>query len=304
MKPYRPSGIAPIPGVLVAIAFALVSGLIAGGLLWVADHKIGIYLIILFPAVAGFIVGLATASGTRRGKLRNPLLAGLIGLLGGAFAAGTYHFLSYEVSFKESVRDALNSQNAASAPAPTALEIQQFTDAYLTDEVKDKGFMGFLKLEAKEGISITRSSSSSGIELKNGWAWGYFAIEALIMAGLGAMLASSAAGEPFDERANAWYGEPVYLGGAAGDDGTALADALKGGAFERAGGLVQPGRAELGVPRVELLARLSPDKDASEAVLEVKAVKPGRRKNEEASETLVTGLVTHEELIRLRPATS
>ncbi len=307
MKPYRPSGIAPIPGVLVAIAFALISGLIAGGLLWAADHKIGIYLIILFPAVAGFIVGLATASGTRRGKLRNPLLAGLIGLLGGLFAAGVYHFLSYEVSFKESVRDALNSQNAqnaASAPAPTALEIQQFTDAYLTDEVKDKGFAGYLKLEAKEGISITRSSSSSGIELKNGWAWGYFAIEALIMAGLGAMLASSAAGEPFDERANAWYGEPVYLGGAAGEAGTALANALKGGAFERAGGLVQPGRAELGLPRVELLARLSPDKDASEAVLEVKAVKPGKKKNEEASETLVTGLVTRDELIRLRPATT
>lgn len=86
MKTYRPSGIAPVQGILIALVLAAITGLIAGGLLWFADHKIGFYLILLFPAVAGLIVGFGTSGGTSIGKLRNPLLAGLIALLGGALA--------------------------------------------------------------------------------------------------------------------------------------------------------------------------------------------------------------------------
>jgi hypothetical protein len=286
-------------GILIAVLFAAIAGLIAGGLLWFADHKIGFYLIFLFPAVAGFIVGFAASGGTDIGKLRNPLVAGLIGLLGGVFAGGVYHYLSYQVSFKDSVREAVTAQSTASV---SEADIEKFAADYLRDEVQDTGFMGYLKLEAKQGISITRGSSSSGIELKDAWAWGYFIIEVLIIAGLGAMMAMSAASEPFDERANAWFGPRVYLGGAGGEHTDAFVTALKGGAFEQAGNLVRPERAELGVPRVELHARLSPDANADEAVLEVKAVKPGKKKNEEATETLMTGLVTREELMRLRPA--
>lgn len=295
MKPYRPSGIAPIPGVLLVIVFALVAGLIAGGLLWFAEHKIGLYLIILFPAVAGFIVGIASSNGTRIGKLRNPLLVGLIGLLGGVLAGGAYHFLSFDLSFKDSLRQALSAQTTASV---SEAAVRRFADEYLQGEVGDTGFAGFLKLEAKQGISITRSSSSSGLELTGPWAWGYFALEVLIIAGLGAMLASSAAREPFDERAKAWFGSSVYLGGAGGKEGTAFVGALKSGAFEQAGNLVRPQHTELGLPRVELHARLSPDANADEAVLEVKSA---RKKNELTTSTLLTGLVTREELMRLNP---
>lgn len=199
------------------------------------------------------------------------------------------------------MREAVTAQTTASV---SDAEVQQFAEDYLRDEVKDTGFMGFLKLEAKQGISITRSSSSSGIELKDGWAWGYFIIEGLIIAGIAALMGSGAAREPFDERANAWFGSSVYLGGAGGEQGEAFVSALKGGAFEQAGSLVRPERAELGLPRVELHARLSPDANADEAVLEVKAVKPGKKKNEEATETLMTGLITREELMRLKPQIS
>jgi hypothetical protein len=300
MKTYKPSGIAPIQGILIALAFAGVAGLIAGGLLWFFDHKIGLYLILLFPAVAGFIVAFATSGGVDTGKIRNPLVAGLIGLLGGVLALGVYHYLSYEISFKDSVKEALAQQSKTQV---SSADVQKFSDEYLRGEVGDTGFMGFLKDEAKQGISITRSSSSSGIELKDGWAWGYFIIEGLIIAGLGVMMSSSSASEPFDERANAWYGKSIYLGGAGGDQRDAFVNALKGGAFEQAGSLVRPERAELGLPRVELHARLSPDANADQAVLEVKSVKPGNKKDTEATETLMTGLITREELLRLKPVT-
>ncbi len=301
MKTYKPSGIAPLRGILIALAFAGVAGLIAGGLLWFMDHKIGLYLIILFPAVAGFIVAFATSGGVDTGKIRNPLVAGLIGLLGGVLALGVYHYLSYEISFKDSVKEALAQQSKAQV---SSTDVQKFSDEYLRGEVNDTGFVGFLKDEAKQGISITRSSSSSGIELKDGWAWGYFVIEGLIIAGLGIMMSSSSASEPFDERANAWFGKSIYLGGAGGDQSEAFVSALKGGSFEQAGSLVRPERAELGLPRVELHARLSPDANADEAVLEVKAVKPGSKKDTEATETLMTGLISREELMRLKPATT
>ncbi len=301
MKTYKPSGIAPVQGILIALVFAAIAGLIAGGLLWFADHKIGFYLIVLFPAVAGFIVAVATSGGVDTGKIRNPLVAGLIGLLGGALALGVYHYLSYEISFKDSIKEALAQQSTAQV---SSADVQKFSDEYLRGEVNDTGFVGFLKDEAKEGISITRSSSSSGIELKNGWAWGYFIIEGLIIAGLAALMGSNSASEPFDERANAWYGKSIYLGGTGSDQSETFVNALKGGSFEQAGSLVRPERAELGLPRVELHARLSPDANADEAVLEVKAVKPGKKKNEEATETLMTGLITRDELMRLKPATT
>ena len=301
MKPYRPSGTVPPPGLLILIVVTAIAGLIAGGLLWFADKRIGFYLIVLFPIIAGLIVGFAGSTGARMGKIRNPLVAGLIGLLGGVLAGGAYHYLSFEMSFKSDVRDAIIQQSPSASFSPA--DIQQFTDEFLRSEVNDTGFVGFLKLEAKEGITITRSSRNSGIALKDGWAWGYFIVEMLIIAGLAAIMTSSAAGEPFDERANTWFRDAVYLGGAGGDDAATLASALQSGSFEQAGGLVRPERAELGLPRVELHARLSPDANADEAVLEVKSVTSVKKKNEESIQTLMTGMVTREELLRLKTAT-
>jgi hypothetical protein len=300
MKPYRPSNIVPLPGLLILLLLTAIAGLIVGGLLWFVDNRIGLYLIILFPIIAGFIVGTAGTRGVGMGKIRNPLVAGLIGLLGGVLVGGVYHYLGYELSFKEEVRQAIIQQSPTATFSPQ--DVQNFTDEFLRSEVNDTGFVGFLKLEAKEGITITRSSSSSGIALKDAWAWGYFVFEILVIAVLAAIMMSNAAREPFDERANTWFRDAVYLGGAGGDDGTNLVSALQNGAFEQAGRLVRPESTELGVPRVELHARLSPDANASEAVLEVKSVTANRR-NEVSMRTLMVGMVTREELLRLKAAT-
>jgi hypothetical protein len=300
MKPYRPSGIVPIPGLLTLLLVTAIAGLIVGGLLWFSDNRIGFYLIILFPIIAGYIVGTAGCRGIRIGKIRNPLVAGLIGVLGAVLVGGVYHYLGYELSFKEEVRQALIRQSPTASFSTE--DVQKFTNEFVRSQVNDTGFVGFLKLEAKEGITITRSSSSSGIALKDALAWGYFVFEILIIAVLAAIMMSKAAREPFDERANTWFRDAMYLGGAEGDDGANLVSALKSGAFEQAGRLVRPESAELGAPRVELHARLSPDANASEAVLEVKSV-TANKKNEESMRTLMVGMVTREELLRLKAVT-
>jgi hypothetical protein len=264
------------------------------------NHVVGFYLVAIFPMIAGVILLFGVMSGVQSGKIRNPLVAGLIGVLGAVFAFGLSHYLAYEISFKNMARAAYSSQG----PTPTPAELQILTDAYLNKETNSEGFIGFLKLEAKQGFTTTSLGSSIGTESKGESAWLSFILEVVIAGFVVSLMGAHAAREPFDERTQTWFGPSVYLGGAGGDDGTALAEALKSGAFEQAGSLVRPERVELGLPRVELHARLSPDANADEAVLEVKALTPGEKQNTSSTKTLITGLVTREELMRLKPQIS
>jgi hypothetical protein len=299
VKPYKPSGIVPTNGLLTLFARVVIAAVIAGGFLWFMNYVFRFYLVAIFPMIAGGILILGVMSGIQSGKIRNPLVAGLIGALGTVFAFGLSHYLAYEVSFKNTARAAYASQG----PTPTPTELQILTDAYLNKQVNSEGFVGFLKLEAEQGFTTTTLGSSVGTESKGGSAWFSFILEVLIAGFIVTLMGAHAAREPFDERTQTWFGQSIYLGGAAGDDGTALADALKGGAFEQAGGFVRPARVELGLPRVELHAKLSPDANAEHAVLEVKALTPGEKQNTHSTKTLITGLITREELMRLKPQT-
>lgn len=283
----------------MALIFAIVSALIVGGLLWVFDQKLGFYLILLFPAVAGIIVGTITAKGINVGKLRNPMLAGLICMLGGLLATGTYHFLNYQFGFRNDVRQAISAQN--SGVNPSELKVQKAVDDYLRGQVGDTGFVGFLKVEIKQGISISRGSSNSGAVLTDAWAAGYFIFEGLVVAGLAALWGASAAREPFDEKANAWFGRSAFFGAVSVEQADLLVTALRTGSFEQAGNLVRPQWSEPNSSRIELHARFSPDKNAAETVLEVKAVTPGKKKNEQVSKILMSGLLRREDLMHLLP---
>ena len=289
MREYKSSGIAPFPGILTALVYGLIAAAIVGGILFAIDHYIGFYLIIMFPVVAGFIVSFVLTMGITAGKIRNGAVAFLIGAICGLATMGVYHFLNYQIGFKTDVKNAI-SQPGSSV---TDQDEQLSEAAFLKQEVKQTGFTGFLMYQAKQGITITRSTSSSGLTLSNGWAWGYFGIEVLIVAFIAGGGASSTANDPFDERSNAWYGKPVHVLSAPFGEAPALRGALKNGSFETAGQLMT--RASLVAPRLDLTARSTADGHPESIVLELNEITLDGKKNAKTRK-LEQGMVTQLEL--------
>ena len=289
MREYKSSGIAPFPGILTALVNGLIAAAIVGGILFAIDHYIGFYLIIMFPVVAGFIVSFVLTMGITAGKIRNGAVAFLIGAICGLATMGMYHFLNYQIGFKTDVKNAI-SQPGSSV---TDQDEQLSEAAFLKQEVKQTGFTGFLMYQAKQGITITRSTSSSGLTLSNGWAWGYFGIEVLIVAFIAGGGASSTANDPFDERSNAWYGKPVHVLSAPFGEAPALRGALKNGSFETAGQLMT--RASLAAPRLDLTARSTADGHPESIVLELNEITLDGKKNAKTRK-LEQGMVTQLEL--------
>ena len=289
MREYKSSGIAPFPGILTALVNGLIAAAIVGGILFAIDHYIGFYLIIMFPVVASFIVSFVLTMGITAGKIRNGAVAFLIGAICGLATMGVYHFLNYQIGFKTDVKNAI-SQPGSSV---TDQDEQLSEAAFLKQEVKQTGFTGFLMYQAKQGITITRSTSSSGLTLSNGWAWGYFGIEVLIVAFIAGGGASSTANDPFDERSNAWYGKPVHVLSAPFGEAPALRGALKNGSFETAGQLMT--RASLAAPRLDLTACSTADGHPESIVLELNEITLDGKKNAKTRK-LEQGMVTQLEL--------
>ncbi len=289
MREYKSSGIAPFPGIIRASAYGLIAAAVVGTLLFAIDHYIGFYLIVLFPIIAGFMVSFVVSQGITAGKIRNAGVAILIGAICGFTTMGVYHFLDYQIAFKNEIKNAI-SQGGSSISDPVE---QLAEDAFLKGEVKQTGFMGFLNYQANQGITITRSTSSNGIHLIGGWAWGYFALEVLIVMFLVSLMASGAASEPFDERSNAWYGSAVHVLSAPLEQAQTIRAALKSGSFESAGKLMS--REALAVPKVDLNARSTPDGHPDSIVLELVEITLDSKKNQKTNK-LETGMVTQAEL--------
>ena len=259
MRKYRASGAAPAGGVALLLVVALVGGAVIGGTLWAIEHFTNFYLVVLFPLAAGAILGGILALVVRSSKIRSPIIAGLFGLAAGVIAYGVYHFAAYYVTFRGEVRTAL-VENGAKAPSDG--DVDELMNLVLRDEVGDTGFMGYMNLMAREGITINRtvSTSSSGIHLQGTGAWVYWGIDVVAVALIAAFMAGRAAGEPFDENAGMWYGSPQLLGVADNRPRKELVKALKNGDFQAAGRLLTT--QDLKYPRVEVYTRRSQDPTA------------------------------------------
>lgn len=261
MRKYRASNRVPFSSFLLLVLLGAISGAVVGGILWALDSYLGFYLVLLFPLLGGAIVGGVLARGVRAGKVRSPFIAGLVGILAALLMYGVYHSASYFVTFRGEMHDAY-LENAGKGASDD--DFERALNKLMFNEIGDTGFVGYLKLVAREGFSITRTSSfssDSGLELKDELVWGYWVIEILLAAGFAAWLAGRAAGEPFDEEANAWYGKPTLLAGATAKARKPLVNALKDGDFLQAGSLLTT--QELKYPRMEVTIRRSPSSGSS-----------------------------------------
>ncbi len=291
MRTYKASGIAPLSGVFIALFAAIIGAIVMGGVLYAVDHYLRFYLIVIFPLVAGAVSGFALSKAINAGKLRNGAVAGLLALVAAIVLVGTYHFAKYQLELKDDARQFLISKNLPVIDKA----VDETTDEYLKSETGATGFVGFLQLEAQQGISITRSSSSNGLELRGVWYWIYSAVEFGVVLFVIAALAWAAAAEPFNEAQQQWYGSAQVILTAPGANAKPLETALKSGAFEEAGTLLQ--REPSPLPRVEFAVRQTAIKDPENVIITTNLVTQNG-KNESRTE-FATGLVSQAELERV-----
>ena len=293
MRQYRASGIAPLSGIITALIAGLIAAILMGGVLYAIEHYTGFYLIGVFPLIAGGVAGYALSKAVNAGKIRNGAVAAGLGLLAALALTGTYHFAKYQLELKDGAREFLISNNQA----VTEAAVNKTADEYLKSETGATGFFRYLQLEAKEGISINKASSSSrsGIELKGLWFWVYSAIELVIVTALAAGIPWLAAKEPFNEAQQQWYGPAQTILSAPGERAQELETALKSGDFEGAGTLLQ--REPLPLPRVEFAVRQTAVKDPENVIITANLVSQNG-KNESKTE-FATGLVSQAQLERV-----
>lgn len=265
MQKYRASNRISFGGFILLLLLAVIGAAAMGGILFALDYYLHFYLILVFPIFAGAIAGGLLARGVYSAKVRSPILAGIVGLLCGVLMYGVYHFASYYFGFRTDMR-AIYVENAGRQP--TDNEFTSELDALLQDEVGDTGFLGYLKLTAKEGITITSTSSyastSKGQTLEGDLVWGYYGVEILIAALFAAFIAGRAAGEPFDEDAGEWYGPPMLFATADKKSRKDLVNALKDGNFQQAGTLLT--QADIKYPRVNMNVRRTKNASSTQDV--------------------------------------
>ncbi len=289
MREYKSSGAAPLPGILIALALGGLASIIMGGVLYAIEHYLHFYLILIFPGVAAFVAGLVLSAGVKAGKLRNAAIAALLGVVCSVLLIGTYHFAKYQLELKDLAREQISTPDK---PASNA-EVEQAVDEYLTGETGQKGFLGYLNLEAKQGISITRAGSSSrGLELTGIGFWIYSGVEFLIVLFLVTVTASSAAGEPFDENVNEWFGDEAVALTAPVSSANPMVAALKAGQFQEAGKHLQTQEAPM--PRLEFSVRRTAKNDPRNVYVEVKAVNQDGKNTKRVD--VASGLISEAEL--------
>lgn len=201
--PYRPDGGFSSAGSAFMVAAAMVAGLVLGLIASVIGQWF--YLVLLFPALIGLGMGAICKFAIRLGKVRNPLVAGLAGFMGGCMAMLTMHYCDYHRSMDE-------------------------LEQKLPGVRQHLGFWRFMDLQATQGVTIGRATAGNkdkGMNLGYTGSIIYWLIEVLIVAGIAYAMARSFAAEPFCRQCRDWK-ESRVVGGVS-IDGQVAAQALGDG---------------------------------------------------------------------------
>jgi len=293
MKRYRASGRFSFGGFIGLILVSLLGGAAIGGLAFAVSHLI--YLIVLFPIVMGAIGGGLLVLVVKGGKVRSPILVFLFSILIGVVMIGTMHFLGYYIDFRNEFHNAVVENGGGIS----AEEEAAFLDEILEEETGDKGFIGYMKLSAQEGFTITRGSSETMIQGNGAWVyWGAELIGVIIIA---AVIAVGAARQPFNEEVGEWYPIGLIAGNVAWDSRKAFRKLLKNADYNEAAKLVNPGAGTM--PYLALVVQGTPSAPQSDVVLSLKEIRLNRGKTIEA--TVMTGVLSPSEvrtLLRMNTA--
>lgn len=199
MAQYVPSG--KITG--STVPFMLGLGILAALVMGTILHLVGraFYLILVFPVVWGFLLGVIMAKAVRLGKCRNTMVVVIVGLAVSAVSYVNYHGCD-NAYIRGQVKEGIVQETKCSPE-----EADKAYEKYLVEEHGGTGFWAELSLRASFGMNIGRPGrSGSDKPLITGTGmYVYWIIELLVIAGLCVMAPFKAAREAFCEPCLEWY---------------------------------------------------------------------------------------------------
>jgi ribosomal protein S27AE len=228
---YRPSGVFSWKAIATVLGVSVMAGTLIG--FAVGFVHTFFYLVLLFPLLVGIATGKLAAAAVRAARLRNPIVAGLCALFGGAIAMPIVHGYGYLDLQRARAQldpealatamgmspDALPADVKASGVTPEAIRTARVTSLPL-----------YFDLQAHEGVRIGRSGWLD-IRLGHAGSYVYWALELLLAAAVAFALAYRAAAAPFCERCGRWMAER-RLGGVRAPADEAV-EALRAGDLDR-----------------------------------------------------------------------
>jgi len=278
-RPYRPSGASESGAFPVLFGGCLAVGILAG----VAEALAARYLIslfIIFPLLIGAAAGGFGAWRVARDKVRAPLAGAVAAILGALAGQATVHLMAYQ-GFRSEVTASMRQKGIAE-PDPAL-------DHFLQEETGRDGFLGYLELSARSGITL-KKGGSKGTKVSGLGAWILWAVELLLALGVGGWIAGDRARQPFCERCKRWYLPPeaVAVGSSKKEAWQAVLRAVERG--DHAGAAAALGQPEEKATSVLRLARC-PQCDTHEPVLSLAVITGTHTKKPQTR-------VRHETLVR------
>jgi hypothetical protein len=214
---YQPDGGCSTAGVGMLIS-ALV---IVGGLLGFVAHLVSqaFYLIIIFPAFIGVALGFIGRKMVVSGRVRNPIVGGIAGFLGGILAMTMMHYFDYEQFKGEVAKLSPNTRQVVEVLAQVPVERRKdvlkedITDEQmaslnkLVEAASIHSFIDYMNFEAREGVEISSTHSlgnDRGLNLGFYGSYIYWLIEILIVAAITFGIVKTAASQPFCASCSEW----------------------------------------------------------------------------------------------------
>lgn len=234
---YRPDGAISWGDALQLIGSLGFVGIVLGIVAFYISQFL--WMILIFPVIVGFAVGFSGSFFVKRMKIRNPGICGMAGFLAGCLAMLTTHYMEYR-ELRHQIDPLLGENADAVRHLANHLEEYSRPDADLPEDVKEvvknlkaePEFVKLLKIDsvwkmidhkAHEGVQLKRArGGGGGSNLGYVGSYIYWIFEALIVAGVGYALMSSAAAEPFCPHCHVWK-QKTILGPFSGAKETAAA---------------------------------------------------------------------------------
>ena len=233
MKPYQASNKVTSTGLKWLLLSSVIGGLAIGGL----THLISllVYLIVLFPLAMGFAGGTVMIAAIRQGKVRNPAIATLFGVITGLVLYGSLHGAGYW-QFKQSASEQITKE----LEGVSDNQSNNIIDTFLQEKTGSKGFLGYLKHNAQQGVSIGPLDATETTNLGETGTWIYWLIELAIIDITIAAIAYSTAKDPFCENGDQWYKHQEHIGIVNPQCSENFLNLLQNDRFGEAGKLLDP----------------------------------------------------------------
>lgn len=262
---HKPSKV-PIDSVLILTLIVLVLAPIMGALFGIITNYIN--LIFLFPLGAGVVSGLVLHKGIRWGKLRDPAVAAIFGLLFGLSFFTAYRYANYQMLRREAITIIMEDMMVEFGEADSEFANMIFHE-FLYEETGYTGFIGATLLEANEGMSIARTRGRSpAFNVGSTLTWLYWLFEAMVIIAFPMWMGANETKRPYCEAHDRWYTNEKSLGGLA-PDGLGILSLLDDGKFAEFATALN---TTVPIPGVEICIEHCPNCEQSSPRLTIKRV--------------------------------